>query len=136
MNTHKLILNSDPNNIRLVKTWVDIISMKYNVCEELYPDILICLTEAVNNAIHHGNKRDVNKNISLICIVEKGRLQFNVCDEGSGFSPNKVPDPRLSHRVDNEHGRGVMIMKQLSDNIKFVKRGSKVIMTFKFKRLQ
>ena len=76
MKTHKLILNSDPNSIRLVKTWVDNISMKYNVCEELYPDILICLTEAVNNAIHHGNKRDVNKNISLICIVEKGRLQF------------------------------------------------------------
>lgn len=135
MKIHKLVFNSDPNSIRLVKQWVDEIAIKYNICEELYPDILISLTEAVNNAIHHGNKGDKRKNILLICEARKSKLKFEVCDEGKGFCPSNIPDPLSEDRIELENGRGVMIMKELAHNIQFKKRGTIVQMTFKYKSM-
>lgn len=132
---HKLVFNSDPNSIQLVKEWVDNLVIKYDVCEELYPDILISLTEAVNNAIHHGNKCDKSKRILLICTVKNSKMKFKVQDEGDGFNDKLLPDPCSKERVGLENGRGVMIMKELAHKIKFKKHGALVEMTFKFKSI-
>ena len=136
MKLHRLVFNSDPNSIRLVKQWFDQIAIKYSVCESLYPDILISLTEAVNNAIQHGNKGDVNKNICLICKVKPHELKFEVCDEGRGFNPRKIPDPTSIEKIEQENGRGVLIMRSLAHKVKFKKKGTTVEMTFNFKNIE
>jgi len=136
MKTHKLIFNSEPDSIKLVKDWLDKLAIEYNVCEELYPNILISLTEAVNNAIHHGNKCDANKRILLVCSVKKKKIKFKVMDEGEGFNEKNIPNPLSNERLTLENGRGVMIMKELAHEIRFKKHGSMVEMTFKFKSLQ
>ena len=133
MKIHKLKFESDPDKIKLVKQWIDKIAIEYQICEALYPDILISLTEAVNNAIHHGNKGDRSKKISVVCKVKENKLKFEVRDEGQGFDPEVIPDPTSMERIDRESGRGVMIMKTLATKVEFKKRGSKVEMTFKFK---
>ncbi len=133
MKMHKLVFNSEPESIHLLKDWLDVLAAKYNICEELYPDILISLTEAVNNAIHHGNKCDANKRIMLVCNVKKHKMKFKVMDEGEGFNEKKLPDPLSSERITLENGRGVMIMKNLAHEIRFKKHGTMVEMTFKFK---
>jgi len=135
MKVHRLVFNSHPESIRLVKKWVDDIAAKYNVCEELYPNILISLTEAVNNAIYHGNKGDKSKRILLICNVKKSKLKFEVHDEGDGFNEMEIPDPLSAERIDKENGRGVMIMKELAHEVRFKKKGSLVQMIFKFKSM-
>lgn len=135
MKIHRLVFNSNPESIRLVKEWVDGIAEKYNVCDELYPNILISVTEAVNNAIHHGNKGDVNKSILLICNVKKSKLKFKVQDEGDGFNDLAIPDPLSKDRIEKENGRGVMIMKELAHEVHFKKKGSLVEMIFKFKSI-
>ncbi len=135
MKIHRLELKSIPENIKLVKKWVDEIAIEYQVCETLYPDILISLTEAVNNAIHHGNQGDKQKKIYLVCKVKNNKLKFQVSDEGKGFDPEDIPDPTSLGRIERESGRGVMIMKTLATKVEFKKKGSKVEMTFKFKSL-
>ena len=133
MKIYRLEFESNPDKIKLVKQWVDKIAIEYQVCDALYPDILISLTEAVNNAIHHGNKGDQQKKIYLVCKVKGDKLKFEVKDEGQGFDPDDIPDPTSLERIEQESGRGVMIMKTLATKVEFKKSGSKVEMTFKYK---
>ncbi len=131
MKTYRLILKSTPSSINDLQKWIDAIAIDNKVCEEVYPDILVCLTEAVSNAIHHGNKCDSNKRIRLLCRRKNNQLEFKVSDEGNGFYLDEIPDPTSFDRIEQENGRGVMIMHRLAHEVKFKKQGSKVIMRFK-----
>jgi len=133
MDVHRLKLKSNPGCLKTVKQWLDEIAIKYGVCESLYPDILISLTEAVNNAIYHGNRGDEQKRIVVVCKVKKNKLKFEVHDQGEGFNPDEVPDPRTGDRVETENGRGVLIMKSLAHKVRFKRKGTLVEMTFKYK---
>ena len=58
-------------------------------------------------------------------------LKIKVTDEGTGFRPEKVPDPTIPENIEALNGRGVFLMSQLADEIKFSKKGKFVTMTFK-----
>ncbi|MGE5355687.1 MAG: ATP-binding protein [Deltaproteobacteria bacterium] len=135
MKTHYIVFKSDPNNIRLVKLWLDEIAILHCLTETIYPNILITLTEAVNNAIIHGNKCDINKDIKLWCDVKENKIKFIVRDEGDGFDWNNIPDPRTCERVNLENGRGVLIMQSLAHKVKYRKQGANVEITFKIHKI-
>lgn len=99
---------------------------RLNLDPNLYPNILISLTEAVNNAMQHGNRYDDNKNIVVECKERPRQLFLSISDEGSGFDPRKIPDPTSSERIEEEGGRGVFLMKQLTDEIHFLNHGRTV----------
>lgn len=86
-----------------------------------YNNILLALTEAVNNAIIHGNKNDIQKQIDLEFIVTDDFIKIIVTDEGEGFDIDKVPDPTLPENLLSEHGRGIYIMKHFVDELKVEK---------------
>lgn len=86
-----------------------------------YNNILLALTEAVNNAIIHGNKNDIKKQIDLEFIVTDEFIKIIVSDEGEGFDIDKVPDPTLPENLLSEHGRGIYIMKHFVDELKVEK---------------
>ncbi len=93
-------------------------------------DIAIAVSEAVNNAIMHGNRLDTNKSVLIRLYICTGYLRIVVQDEGGGFSPRKVPDPRLDKNLLKASGRGLLIMHHLMDKISFkeVKSGMQIIM--------
>jgi serine/threonine-protein kinase RsbW len=95
--------------------------------------LLVSCTEAVNNAIIHGNKSDPNKSVTVRCIVEKQSLTIRVKDEGRGFDPGKLQDPREKKNLMKESGRGVFLIRSLMDSItvKRLKSGSVVEMKVK-----
>ncbi len=105
--------------------------MRLNIDENLYPNILISLTEAVNNAMIHGNKLDERKAVLVTCKEKKRHIQFIISDEGNGFDPFKVPDPTSAERIATEGGRGVFLMRSLTDEIHFVDQGRTVKLTWK-----
>ena len=121
---------SEAENIYLVEKLVD------NVCEELqipegnYGNILIALTEAVNNAIHHGNKLDVNKKTSVACGQNENMLKFRIEDEGVGFDFENLPDPTDPENIEKPNGRGIFLMKNLADEVTFEENGRIVELTF------
>lgn len=88
-----------------------------DVSAEKYNNILLALTEAVNNAIVHGNKNDIHKQIQLEFIITDSYIKVIVTDEGEGFDLNKVPDPTLPENLLSEHGRGIYIMKHFVDEL-------------------
>lgn len=127
----KLKLKSTPCQVDCIETYVDSIMNKAKFNQEVYDNILISLTEAVNNAIIHGNENDESKFVRVNCVEIAKEIIIRISDEGRGFNPHDVADPTLPHNIECCGGRGVHIMKQLADKIKFLDSGRTVEMHFK-----
>lgn len=126
-----LKIKSTPNQIKCIETYVAQLKQTCKFTQEVYDNILISLTEAVNNAIIHGNKEDENKYVRVNCEETKKEVVIRISDEGIGFNPHDVADPTLPQNLECCGGRGVFIMKQLSDKIDFLDSGRTVEMRFK-----
>ena len=128
----KLHTNSETLNI--VTNWIDDVCNEFKVEEEYYGNILIAVTEAVNNAINHGNKNNSDKSIYLSCQEnENGSLSFQIEDEGKGFDYDSLPDPTLPENLEKVNGRGVFLMKNLADEVSFSEEGKIVELIFNVK---
>jgi serine/threonine-protein kinase RsbW len=118
-------------NIHLVEKLVDEICEVHQVREDFYGEILISMTEAVNNAIVHGNKLDTSKQVKVTFdLVGEKRLQFIIEDEGAGFDYDNLPDPTAPENIEKPHGRGVFLMRNLADTCRFEDFGRVVILEF------
>jgi len=126
-----LKISSDPQNLRLVEKLIDDVCQIYNVNEDSYGNILIAVTEAVNNAIQHGNKNNPDKYVKIGFDKGTQMLTFNVSDEGSGFNYNSLPDPTDPANIDKPHGRGIFLMRNLADTVEFLNNGKTVMLSFK-----
>lgn len=126
----KLAFLSKVENINLVEKRIDEICAENQVKEDNYGNILIAITEAVNNAIHHGNKSDPMAEVKVCFSVKDDELTCTVEDEGAGFDFDSLPDPTDPKNIEKPHGRGVFLMRNLSDDISFLEDGSVVKMVF------
>lgn len=124
---------SDINNVTLAENFIDSLSSQNNISEELYGNILIATVEAVANAIKHGNRQDLTKYVFLDAEIEDGKLYISVKDEGMGFDPNALPDPTLPENIMKFSGRGVYLIKSLSDDMEFSEGGTLLKITFNLK---
>jgi len=125
-----LKLASHPESIAEIEPLVREIATKYKVSEDKFPNILISLTEAVNNAIIHGNGENQSKFVNITTIVREQRLCVLVSDEGRGFDPNLVADPTNESHLECCGGRGVFLIKNLTDKVLFLDNGSTIEMQF------
>ena len=92
-------------------------------------DLEIAMREALANALIHGNAFGSQKGIRLRCYAgrEVGILVV-ISDEGSGFDPAAVPDPRDADRMHLHHGRGLFLMRELMDYVEHRKGGREVVL--------
>ncbi len=127
----KLSFPSKAENLNLVEKLIDDVCEQNSVNEDYYGNILIAITEAVNNAIHHGNKSNPDKKVNVSYSSTPEKLLFTIQDEGPGFDYENLPDPTDPQNIEKPHGRGVFLMRNLSDEIEFSDGGSTVIMKFK-----
>ena len=124
--------SSIPENLSLVEKLVEEVCIECNINEEHFGNILISITEAVNNAIQHGNKYDPQKNVALICDSDtnRGNLSFTIEDQGDGFDFQTIPDPTSPENIEKLCGRGIFLMKNLADKVGFKKKGRVVELNF------
>lgn len=121
---------SEIDNIRKVESVIDELSAELKINKDAYGKILVATLEAVNNAIIHGNKTNSSKFVKVIFKFSDKFLIISVEDEGPGFNPGTIPDPTAPSNIENLHGRGVYLMKNLADKIEFNTNGNQVKMTF------
>jgi serine/threonine-protein kinase RsbW len=89
----------------------------------------IALREALANAVIHGNKSAPEKSVLLRCYCDPDvGLLVAIRDEGSGFVPDEVPDPRSAERIELTHGRGLFLMRELMDHVEHRKGGREVVL--------
>ncbi len=123
-------INSKADNLRLVERLIDDVCQVYNVNEDNYGNILIAVTEAVNNAILHGNQNNPEKFVQIGFQSSDKQLIFSIKDEGPGFDYANLPDPTDPANIDKINGRGVFLMKNLADKIEFHNKGEEVSLAF------
>jgi len=129
---YTLQLPSRIDSITTVENFVDTLSQKYGFSDEIYANVLTCLSEATVNAIIHGNKEDPDKKVYVnLEVIENKRLIFTISDQGDGFDFNNLPDPTSPENLENLTGRGVFIIKRLADQCIFNSRGNELELHFK-----
>ncbi|MFM7486562.1 MAG: ATP-binding protein [Cytophagales bacterium] len=117
-------------NIRMIESFIDNAKEKYHLNDDIYGNIMIAVTEAVSNAIKHGNRNDSSKNVVLSLSLAEGLIKFKVEDEGSGFDYHNLPDPTTAENFEKPGGRGIFLMKHLADEVEFADNGKVVELSF------
>ncbi len=120
------------DNIRIIESFIDNAKEIYKLDDDIYGNILIAVTESVNNAIRHGNNEDPTKNVALSMFLEEGSVRFIVEDQGLGFDFNNLPDPTSPESLEKIGGRGIFLMRHLSDEVHFRNQGREVELIFYF----
>ena len=130
MNNINIQVPSLSENIRMIESFIDNAKERYKLEDDIYGNIMIDVTEAVNNAIRHGNGNDKSKNVSLSLKLEENQIIFIVSDEGTGFDYNNLPDPTAPENLEKPGGRGIFLMKHLCDEVSFEDDGKIVQLNF------
>lgn len=87
--------------------------------EDERDSMAIAVTEAVNNAILHGNKKNPDKNVHVDIMATADTVRVVIRDEGDGFNPQKIDNPLEPQNLLKESGRGVFIVRSLMDEVSF-----------------
>ena len=112
-----LTIRSSVNELKKVADFTENIGERLGLSEDEIDDISIAVTEAVNNAITHGNKNIESKAIEISYKNEKEKIIIYVKDNGGGFEIDKISDPRVNENLLKDSGRGILIMRSLMDDV-------------------
>ncbi|MFN8396878.1 MAG: ATP-binding protein [Bacteroidia bacterium] len=127
----ELEISSDPERIHEVEQFIEEIRDHLGFKDDVYGNVMIAVTEAVNNSILHGNRGDDSKTVRIQCSsLNPYRIMMAIEDQGIGFDPEALPDPTAPENVMRESGRGVFLMRTLSNAIRFHDQGRRVEMEF------
>ena len=88
----------------------------------------LALEEAFTNAITHGNKMNSDKEVKIDYSVGLDKFEISMMDEGKGFDPSAIPDPRYGENLYKINGRGLLLMHSYMDVVEFNNRGNSVRM--------
>ena len=127
---HSITIGSKFEEMTEVESLIDKVCAELKWGDENYGNVLIAVTEAVNNAIIHGNAKAEDKKIKVDVTRENNSVIFSVSDEGRGFDFQSIPDPTAPENLEKPDGRGIFLMKSLSDGVVFENGGSKVRIAF------
>ncbi|NQV51534.1 MAG: ATP-binding protein [Flavobacteriales bacterium] len=131
MNTRIAIrINAQLEDLTKVEAIIDGLHEEGKLPEEAYGNILVVATEATLNAINHGSKSDSSKQIDFLLIIEGRTMTLEVSDSGKGFDFENLPDPTDPANLEKVNGRGIYIMRNLSDDLEFLNAGATVKVTF------
>ncbi len=125
----EVTLNADPTAINPVVEGIMEMARKLECAAGKEFEIETALREALANAILHGCKNDPTKKVQCCvgCDSDRGML-IVVRDPGNGFDPFAVPDPCTGENVFSNHGRGIYLINQLMDEVKFERNGAEIHM--------
>ena len=88
----------------------------------------LTLEEAFLNAVKHGNKMDPSKKVKVEYSIDADKIEISITDQGPGFQPEAVDDPRFGENLFKPGGRGLLLMNSYMDMVKFNREGNSVSM--------
>jgi serine/threonine-protein kinase RsbW len=126
----EVVLPSDYQSLIDVEKLVGSVCEEFGVQEDAFGNVLIAVSEAVNNAIQHGNKDIPDAKVEMKVANQDSLFCIQVKDQGNGFAYQDLPDPTAPENLLKDSGRGVFLMKNLADEVEFVNTGSTVNLYF------
>lgn len=126
-----LVLPSTEEALMEAEKVIESLREQLDIREDAYGNLLVAVTEAVNNAVYHGNKAEASRKVTITFRqLSPFRIEVMVKDEGPGFDFDNLKDPTAPENLLEPGGRGVFLMKHLSEEVRFMDQGSTVCLTF------
>lgn len=125
-----LVLDSDYEELEKIEPYVLKLKNDFNLGENVFNRVMLSLSEAVTNAIVHGNKERDDRRVTVTSSCSDDTLTISVEDEGEGFDLSELPDPLKDENLLKQGGRGVFLIRQYADGADFSKGGSRLTMKF------
>jgi serine/threonine-protein kinase RsbW len=131
-----MTLRSNPKAIGRVEGFIHKIEKCTHLDEIQTHKLMVSLTEAVNNAIIHGNKSNPEKKVAVVCLCLPDELVITITDEGKGFKLHQVKNPLDEENLLRSNGRGIFLMRTLMDRVEYEmgKTGATVTLVLQLKK--
>ena len=88
----------------------------------------LALEEAFLNAVKHGNRMNADKKVVLDYVVDHEKVEIRMTDEGPGFDPGRIPDPRVGNNLYRPAGRGLLLIRSYMHTVEYNERGNSLRM--------
>jgi len=128
---YNLKLESKRSEVFKVENLLIEINNTFQLQMEKFINFQIAVSEAIINAIVHGNKENPEKFVFVFLTCNDESLCIKIQDQGDGFDIKKLPDPTDQSNILKEHGRGIFIIKTLVDEFSIDASESGTILTLK-----
>jgi serine/threonine-protein kinase RsbW len=115
--------------IDTAQTVLEHVSARAGLDEDAAHYVSVALRESLVNAMKHGNSMVEKKRVRVSFTLKPASLEICVRDEGRGFNPHSLPDPRAEENLLRTEGRGVFFIHSFMDEVKyaFPARGGTVL---------
>jgi serine/threonine-protein kinase RsbW len=126
--SRSLVVSSTP--VAVVEVYQQVLPtlQASNFSEEDVFAVHLALEEAFINAVKHGNKLETSKAVKVDFTIEPDKIEIILTDEGPGFDPEVIPDPRYGDNLYKPAGRGMLLMRSFMDVVEYSKPGNSVRM--------
>jgi serine/threonine-protein kinase RsbW len=88
----------------------------------------LAIEEAFLNAVKHGNRMDPRKKVQIDYAVDQEKVEIRMTDEGPGFDPGRIPDPRVGRNLYRPEGRGLLLIRSYMQTVEYSGRGNSMRM--------
>lgn len=119
---------SDYQELEKLPVFLDDMAARFELDDEVQARLMLVLSEALTNAILHGNKLDKSKKAVISTWVDRpeARLYITVEDEGAGFNPDGIPNPLNDKNLLKPSGRGIYLMREYADAVSYNETGNRL----------
>lgn len=129
-----------PSNLifeRVVRASASEIAQTLDFPEERIEDLKLAISEAVTNAIEHGNERQEGKLVAIVFEVDNHKLVVRIADQGMGTT--KVDSSRRvveESNLEEGHlrGFGMYLIGALADDWEILSSQDGTVITLRFYR--
>lgn len=128
--TYRLQLSSTYKESEKVPDFITSIQNKSGLSEKNTYTLMLTLSEAVTNAIVHGNREDPAKNVDIAISVYPDKIIAEITDEGDGFTPDRSHNPLDKEKLLDQSGRGLFLIEELCNRVEYLKNGTKLRLTY------
>lgn len=128
--TYNRVVSSDPEILPELEEYIIKIAKEVNLDDSKINNLALSFSEAISNCMKHGNRFDKSKTVSITVNINDSKLTIVLKDEGKGFDLKAVPDPTKPENILKDSGRGIHIMKNFLDDLRynFTPTGTEVIL--------
>jgi serine/threonine-protein kinase RsbW len=127
--SRSLVVSSTPSAVTEVYNTMILPALKAtNFSDDDIFAVHLAIEEAFINAVKHGNKMEPSKAIKIDYAIEPDKIEISMTDEGPGFDPEVIPDPRYGDNLYKPAGRGMLLMRSFMDVVEYTGRGNCVRM--------
>ena len=126
----ELILKSTYEELEKVEGLLNDLQSEIGFDDEFYAKLMLTVSEAATNGVVHGNQLEEEKIVTLTAETNNGTLTIITQDQGEGFDPDDVDDPLAEENLMKPSGRGVFLMEEYADGVKYEDGGRRLVLTY------